>query len=45
MQNASCARPNFGLLLPLFITCLAACERQSVGRDRATMAYAGLRIG
>jgi len=36
-QNISCAHLNISLLLPLFITCPAACEQQSVGRDRATL--------
>jgi len=37
MQNISCAHVNLSLVLPLFITCLAACEQQSVGRDRVTL--------
>jgi len=48
MQNVSCAHLNLSLLwLPLFITCLAACEQQSIGRDRVTLlsiANVGLRI-
>jgi len=37
MQNISCAHLNRSLLLPLFITCLPACERQSY-RDRVVTA-------
>jgi len=41
VQNVSCTHLNPSLLLPLFITCLAACEQQSIRRDRVTLANVG----